>query len=86
LDDGVAEYHFYYGSTLLKQNRMKPAVKAFERAIKLAPRNADYHAELGDVFLQMGFPTRAKGFFEKALKINPGHKRAAERLAAIAGK
>ncbi len=84
-ESGIAEYHYYYGLTLLRQNRLKPAVKAFERAIKLAPLNADYHAELGLVFLQMGFPTRAKGMFEKALKIAPGHQGAAGGMAEIAG-
>lgn len=85
-ESGVAEYHYYYGLTLLQQNRMKAAAQAFERAITLEPLNADYHAELGFAFLRMGFTTRAKGLFEKALKIFPGQKRAAEGMAEIAGQ
>ncbi|MBA4371860.1 MAG: hypothetical protein C0402_03250 [Thermodesulfovibrio sp.] len=85
-DNRVAVYHYYYGLALLRQNRMKPAVKAFERASVLEPLNADYPTELGFVFLQLGFPTRARSFFEKALKISPGLKRAAEGLTELAGR
>ncbi|MGC2063060.1 MAG: DUF4388 domain-containing protein [Thermodesulfovibrionales bacterium] len=85
-ESGVSEYHYYYGLTLLRQSRMKQAVKAFEWALKIEPLNAEYHAELGFIFLQMGFPTRAKGLFEKALKISPGQKRAAEGMDEIAGR
>ncbi|MDA8082040.1 MAG: DnaJ domain-containing protein [Nitrospiraceae bacterium] len=81
LDGGVAEYHYCYGLAILKQGKTKTAVKALERAVALAPVNAEYQAELGTAFLRMGFPTRAKGHFEKALKIKPGHRRAAEGLA-----
>jgi hypothetical protein len=82
-ESSVAEYHYFYGLALLQQNRMKPATKAFERAIGLDPLNSGYHAELGAVFLQMEFPMRAKGCFEKALKIDPGQKRASEGMAEI---
>lgn len=85
-DNGVSVYHYYYGRTLLRQNRMKPAVKAFERAILLEPMNADYHSELGLVFLQLGFATRAKVSFEKALKIAPDQKQALEGMAELAGR
>ncbi len=82
-ESNVAEYHYFYGMALLQQNRMKPATKAFERALGLDPLNAEYYTELGAVLLLMGFQTQAKGYFEKALKIAPGQNRASEGMAEI---
>ena len=82
-DATTAEHHYYYGLTLTRVNKFKGAEKAFERARKLEPHNADYLSELGFAYLALGFPTRAKGFFEKALSISPDNARAMEGLKRI---
>lgn len=82
-DGTISEYHYYYGITLMKQDKFKLSEKALERALKLEPSNADYLAELGFVFLKLGFPTRARVFFEKALKISPDNVRAYEGMTFI---
>lgn len=79
----TAEYHYYYGLTLAWMNKLKGAEKAFERARKLEPHNADCLSELGFVYLALDFPTRAKGFFEKALSVSPNNIRAMEGLKKI---
>jgi Flp pilus assembly protein TadD len=56
---------------LTRLNKFKEAEKAFEKARRLEPHNADYLSELGFCYLALGFPTRAKRSFEKALSISP---------------
>ncbi len=71
LDQKVAEYHYYLGLALVRQKKYKAAEKAISRAIRIEPANAAYITEHGFIFLELGFPIRAKGLFEKALKIAP---------------
>ncbi|OGW32599.1 MAG: hypothetical protein A2X59_11680 [Nitrospirae bacterium GWC2_42_7] len=83
LDKTVPDYHFYYGMALLKNKKVKNAEEAIHKAIKLAPENSDYIAELGHIYQELGFKTRAKNTFENALKHNPSHKRALEGLSKL---
>lgn len=83
LDSTVPEYHFYYGRVLLLKKKIKDAEESIKKAVQLAPRNADFIAELGHIYLQLGFKTRARNTFQKALQINPRHERAATGLAQI---
>jgi tetratricopeptide (TPR) repeat protein len=83
LDGATPEYHYYYGLTLMKENRFRAAEKSINRALELDPQNAKYLAELGFVYLGLGFPKRAAVFFGKALKISPGYARANEGMLKI---
>ena len=83
LDKTVPDYHFYYGMTLLKNKKVKNAEEAIQKAIRLAPENSDYIAELGHIYHDLGFKTRARNAFENALKHDPSHKRALEGLAKL---
>ncbi|HWR57573.1 MAG TPA: DUF4388 domain-containing protein [Thermodesulfovibrionales bacterium] len=82
-DGTIGDYHYYYALALMKQDKAEEAEKSLERALKLEPHNANYIAELGIVFLALGFPTRARAFFEKALMISPDNVRAAEGISKI---
>jgi len=83
LDSSKAKYHYYYGVTLGKLNRLKESVRAIERAINIERSNADYLAEAGHTYLKLGFRTRAKSNFEEALKLSPLQKRAKEGMALV---
>jgi len=83
LDNSVAEHHYYYGLALTKLQRFKEAERAINRALKHTPFNADYIAELGHIYLQLGFPHRARSNFERAIKIDPSNKKASEGLARV---
>jgi len=82
-DATISEYHYHYGLALAIQNKFREAEKEFEGARRLEPHNAKYLTELGLVFLELGFPLRAKGLFEKVLSISPDNTRAAEGLKKI---
>jgi len=83
LDESVPDYHYYYGIALLRNKKIKEAEASIRRALQLSPYNADYIAELGHIYLKLGFMTRAKNTFDKALKIDPFHTRAADGMKNI---
>jgi curved DNA-binding protein CbpA len=80
LDASVPDYHFNMGLALEKAKRLREAEKAFQQALKIAPYNANYLAELGHIYLQLDLKLRAKTTFEKAIKLDPFNERAAEGL------
>jgi curved DNA-binding protein CbpA len=82
-DRTVAKYHYYYGYALEKVGKQKDAVIALNNALKLKPYDADILAELGHVYLKLGFQLRAKGYFNNSLKINPSNKRAKEGIGTF---
>jgi tetratricopeptide (TPR) repeat protein len=63
----------------LKENRkFHEAIDSIGQALKLDPFNADYIAELGLIYLKLGFNLRAKTIFEKAIKYDPNNKKIIE--------
>ena len=86
LDSTVPEYYFHLGLVLEKQKQYQEAAKMLNKAVMLAPLNADYLAELGHVFLALGFLLRAKSTFQKAIRYNASHKRARKGLELMEKK
>jgi curved DNA-binding protein CbpA len=86
LDGNVAKYHYYSGVALARQGKFKEAERAIQKALRADPFNPDYLAEVGHVYLALGFPLRARGNFEKALKLQPSNERAKEGMMALKGK
>ncbi|MCG2721724.1 MAG: DnaJ domain-containing protein, partial [Thermodesulfovibrionales bacterium] len=85
LDATIAPYSYYMALVLEYEKRYNEAGKMLNQALKIEPFNADYLAELGHVYLHLGFPLRAKSTFEKALQTSPSHKKALEGLRQITG-
>ncbi|MDQ7786399.1 MAG: DnaJ domain-containing protein [Thermodesulfovibrionales bacterium] len=83
LDATVASYSYYMALALEKEDRYSEAGKMLNQALRIEPFNADYLAELGHVYLRLGFSLRAKSAFEKALQSSPSHKNAIEGLRKI---
>ena len=83
LEKSVAAYHFYYGMALLKSKKFKSAEESIRAALKLDPSNSEYLTELGYIYLQLGFRTRAKNSFSNALSYNSSNRRAAEGLNQV---
>ncbi len=83
LNDSDPEYHYCYGMSLFRNKKMKPAEESLRKASRLDPFNSKYIAELGHVYLELGFSARAKNAFDKALKYNPSDERALEGMRKI---
>lgn len=83
MDNYEPEYYYYYGLSLYKLGKFKEAEKEIRNALKIDSHNADYLAEIGHIYLELGFPLRAKGSFEKALKAEPSHERALEGMKCL---
>jgi Flp pilus assembly protein TadD len=66
--------------SLAKCKKFREAQDAINKALKLDPFNSSYTAELGHIYLELGFNARAKAAFEKAIQLDPSNKRAAEGL------
>jgi len=79
-DSSTASYHYYHGIALCRLNDFKEAAKALSEAVRLNPQKADYIAELGHVFLKLGFKARAQNTFKRALEISPTNERALEGM------
>ncbi len=77
-DGSAPEYYFHYGVTLGMLGRLKEAVQALNRANELKPMDSDTLAELGHVYLKLGFPVRAGVYFDKAVTLDPSNGRVAE--------
>lgn len=86
LDSSVPAYHYFLGLSYNQEKQFQQAVKSINQAIKLDPLNAEYLAELGYLYIKLGFPLRAKSTFEKAIKINSSCKRAQEGLYQLNSK
>ena len=80
LDASTPAYHYYYGLALFRNKKMREAEASLRKASQLDPHNAVYIAELGHIYLALGFNTRARNAFEKALKYDPSNQRAADGL------
>ncbi len=83
LNDSDPEYHYCYAMSLFKNKKMKPAEESLRKASRLDPFNSKYIAELGHIYLELGFKARAKSTFDKALKFNPSDERALEGMRKI---
>jgi curved DNA-binding protein CbpA len=83
LDSLKPAYHFHLALALVRENKFREAGKSINEALKLNPGNADYLAELGHIYLKLGFRLRARSAFEKALKSDPSNKRAAGGMQKV---
>jgi hypothetical protein len=79
-DNTIADYHYFYGLSLMRLKKFRDAEKAIVNALKHEPMNAQYLAELGFIYLELGFAKTAHGFFERSLKVSPDNARALEGL------
>ncbi|WP_457636987.1 tetratricopeptide repeat protein [Oceanithermus sp.] len=77
------EAYFYLGRTLLDQGKKDEARSNFTKAVKLAPKNADYHYWLARSLLELGKKDEARTELEKALNLNPKHEAAKKALAEL---
>jgi curved DNA-binding protein CbpA len=73
-DDSNPAYHSWYGFSLgVLKTQLHEARDACKKALEMEFYNADYHANLGFVYMQAGLTKTALESFEEALKWDPDH-------------
>jgi curved DNA-binding protein CbpA len=73
---GKAEYRAALGRALARNPKWaREAIGEIEKAVELAPRHAEFHAELAALYLRQGLKLRARRAAEAGLKVAPGDKR-----------
>lgn len=83
LDSKVPAYYFSLGLVYAKEHKFHEAGKILNKALELDPYNSEYLAEIGYVYLHLGFTLRAKSSFEKALRSDTFNKSAIEGLQKV---
>ena len=58
----------------LRRSDYTGAVKDWESAISLTPKNAAFHANIAEVYIKLGNYPRALEYYQKAVKLNPGNR------------
>ena len=78
-----AEYLASLGATLARQGRHDEALKAFDKAVQLAPDDAARWTELGDALLRVQRYDHALLAFQHVLKLDPRHQDAAYKSGVL---
>jgi tetratricopeptide (TPR) repeat protein len=71
IDPSFADAWFLCGVIAAHNGQIAKAVDILERAVELAPKNPEYHTELGKQFVAIDRPERALQEAELALTLNP---------------
>jgi tetratricopeptide (TPR) repeat protein len=81
--DPKPNYCSTLGATLLRQNRPAEALQAFEKAIQLAPENAEFWKNRGYAQLALQRHDDALTSFQHVLTLNPRHQDAAYNIGIL---
>jgi tetratricopeptide (TPR) repeat protein len=77
------DYVASLGATLSRQGRHEEALKAFDKAVQLAPDDAALWKQLGDVLLELKRSDHALLSFQHALKLDPRNPNAAYKSGVL---
>ncbi len=73
-DDSNPAYYSWYGFSLgVLRTQLHEARDACKKALEIEFYNADYHSNLGFVYMQAGLTSTAMECFDEALKWDPDH-------------
>lgn len=84
--EGVQKYadrHYQRAILYANQKNWSSCVQELREAIKLEPKNSDYHALLGVAYSQQNFTGMATVYIRQALKLNPQHPVALKYAAKL---
>jgi curved DNA-binding protein CbpA len=85
-DDANPAYHSWYGFALgTLRTHLHEARDACRKALEMEFYSADFHANLGFVYLQAGLKSTADESFAEALKWDPDHRLALKYYGGVAG-
>ena len=65
------ELRYFLGVAYEKRNLLVEAIRQFEAAVKLAPKNVDYLTHLAELYEQIGKTDKALSTYRRILDLNP---------------
>ncbi len=68
------------GDLHIKQEHFRAAANAYRNALKLNPKNPDYHAIYGQILIRLNHLKGARWHLERALELDPDHSLARREL------
>lgn len=71
------------GCLLLQTARPAEALAEFERVLRLDPRHAEAHNNLGRALVQLGRPEEALRHVREAVRLNPNNAEARQNLGRL---
>ncbi|MEQ9645395.1 MAG: tetratricopeptide repeat protein, partial [Sandaracinaceae bacterium] len=71
------------GAARIAARQPRQAIAAYPRAVALQPRNAAFHAALGQAYQQAGDGGRARAAYQRALAIDPSNAGARRGLSSL---
>ena len=81
--DNSSVNHMYLGLALGASGDMQASIDEMSAAIRLDPKNARAHLNLGSVYMQTNQENKARGEFEKAVELEPWFPEAHNNLGLI---
>jgi len=72
-DRTSADHHNWMGITMQLQSRLDDARQSFQMAVELDPKNSEYQANQGALFLARGEYKSAEASLKEAIRLNPGY-------------
>ncbi len=77
-----------FGIALMRAMEMYQAIAAFEAAIALDPESFFAHFRLGEAYMRVGVPTRAKEYLNQALQVSktPEQRKMVRELLSVEAK
>jgi curved DNA-binding protein CbpA len=73
LSISYADRHFKRAQEYLRTKNITAAIQELKDAIKLDPKNSNYHCLIGQVYLLANLPGMAKVHLKQALRLEPTH-------------
>jgi tetratricopeptide (TPR) repeat protein len=84
--DTTGAAHYYMGTILSREGHGAQAIDDLLEAARRVPTQPDVHAQLGQVYLELGRLGEAQGELERALALDPDHYAANVALARLYGR
>lgn len=69
-----ADRHFRRAEDYLRAQNATAAIQELKDAIKMDPKNSNYHCLMGQAYLLANLPGMAKVHVKQALRLEPGHR------------